>query len=154
MIPSPSTSTIEIRARAKKPGLAKVPSNLLAFNGLVTDSKMASAENINSSKHKKSDKEENDDDDDDDDKKEEKKIDINRQKLVNEVRELLAPCSRELIAKGTIKYCVWFDDDDDNNSCLWIAKIASVTFDESSDVTSMLATFPGYNTEVCLVCKH
>merc|ERR1712228_798698 len=67
LIPSPSSGTIEIRKRAKKPGLAKVPSNLLAFNGLVPDlERMTSTENEKSEniKKRKSDKEENDDDDD------------------------------------------------------------------------------------------
>ena len=94
-------------------------------------------------KKKSSDKEEADKDKEE----EEKKVDIDRQKLIQEIKELLAPCSRELITSGKIVCCIWFDEDDDGNSCLWIARIEETQFDEAEDVTSMLCKFPGYNLE-------
>ena len=76
-----------------------------------------------------------------------KKVDVDRLKLIAEVKELLAPCSREIITSHKIACCIWFDKDDDDNECAWIAKIEETKFDEAEDITSMLAKFPGYNDE-------
>eukprot|EP01083_Nonionella_stella_P204569 745645_1 len=119
LIPTPSSGNIEKRTRERKPGLAKVPSNLLEFNGLIAAKPLIEIEKKDDKK-KVSDKEEADDT-----KSEEKdvnSIDIDRQKLISEIKGLLAPCSRELISKGKIVCVIWFDQDDDGNTCLWIAK--------------------------------
>eukprot|EP01083_Nonionella_stella_P073985 200412_1 len=159
LLPAPSTGMIVKKTRLKKPGLAKVPSNVLKFNGLIVsedvsekkkdsdkmeldkdDIKEGDKPKADGPKKKSSDKEEAEDDE-----SSEKKVDIDRQKLIQEVKELLAPCSRELIKNSLLESVIWFDEDDDGNSCIWIAKIMETTFDEAHDVTSMLATFPGYD---------
>jgi len=140
--PAPSSGSIPITHRNKKPGLAKVPSNALAFNGEIVAPSPSKSVVVEGEEKKQA--ESNNVSEVHEDNASGIMVDVNRQKLIAEFKDLLAPCSRDLISRGKIECVVWFDQDDDSNECAWIARIVSTVFDESKDVTSMLCSFPGF----------
>ncbi|ETO28127.1 hypothetical protein RFI_09007, partial [Reticulomyxa filosa] len=67
-----------------------------------------------------------------------------RKDLVEELRSLLVPCTQEMIENESIDSLLYFDKNDNGETCLWVAMIEVPHVHESGFV---LVSFPGYPSE-------